>query len=97
MCRGASVITGNWCALVAGDQGVPSPRPLVELVLRAAQPGVRTEAITSNALLLAAGGRVTKHTGKTTLHMAPLHAAKATLMRLIACIRTALSYFRLAG
>jgi hypothetical protein len=40
-------------------------------------------------LLLAAVGRATKHAGKTTLHLTPMHAAKATLMLLIANIRAA--------
>jgi hypothetical protein len=56
---------------------------------RAAKPEARMEAITSRALLLAAVGRATKHAGKTTLHLTPMHAAKATLMLLIANIRAA--------
>ena len=59
---------------------------------RAAKPGARMEAITSRALLLAAVGRATKHAGKTTLYLTPMHAAKATLLLLIANIRRALSH-----
>jgi hypothetical protein len=40
------------------------------------------EAITSRALLLAAVGRATKHAGKTTLYLTPIHTAKTTLMLL---------------
>jgi len=61
---------------------------------RAAKPEARMEAITSRALLLAAVGRATKHAGKTTLHLTPMHAAKATLMLLIANIRAALGHVR---
>jgi len=52
------------------------------------------EAITSRALLLAAVGRSTKHAGKTTIYLTPMHAAKTTLMLLIANIRAALSHVR---
>jgi hypothetical protein len=61
---------------------------------RAAKPEARMEAITSRALLLAAVGRTTRHAGKTTLYLTPMHAAKATLMVLIANIRAALSHVR---
>src|ERR1039457_5853627 len=61
---------------------------------RAAKPEARMEAITSRALLLAAVGRATKHAGQTTLYLTPMHAAKATLMLLIANIRAALSHVR---
>ena len=49
--------------------------------------------MTSRALLLAVG-RATKHAGKTTLYLTPMHAARATLMMLIANIRAALSHVR---
>jgi hypothetical protein len=52
------------------------------------------EAITSRALLLATVGRATRHAGKTTLYLTPIHAAKTTLMLLIANIRAALSHVR---
>ena len=52
------------------------------------------EAITSRALLLAGVGRATQHAGQTTLHLTPMHAAKSTLMQLIANIRAALSHVR---
>ena len=52
------------------------------------------EAITSRALLLAAVGRATKHAGQTTLYLTPMHAAKTTLMLLIANIRAALCHVR---
>jgi len=61
---------------------------------RAAKPGARMEAITSRALLLAAVGRATRHAGKTTLYLTTMHAAKATLMLLIANIRAALGHVR---
>jgi hypothetical protein len=61
---------------------------------RAAKPGARMEAITSRALLLAAVGRATKHGGQTTLYLTPMHAAKETLMLMIANIRTALRHVR---
>jgi len=61
---------------------------------RAAKPGARMEAITSRALLLAAVGRATKHAGKTTLYLTTMHAAKATLMLLVANIRAALGHVR---
>jgi hypothetical protein len=57
---------------------------------RAAKPEARMEAITSRALLLAGVGRATQHAGQTTLHLTPMHAAKAALMVLIANIRAAL-------
>jgi hypothetical protein len=52
------------------------------------------EAITSGALLRAAVGRATKHAGKTTLDLTPMHAAKTNLMRLIANIRAALGHVK---
>jgi len=52
------------------------------------------EAITSRALLLAAVGKATKHAGQTTLYLTPRHAAKTTLMLLIANIRAALSHVK---
>jgi hypothetical protein len=61
---------------------------------RAAKPEARMEAITSRALLLAAVGRATKHAGKTTLDLTPMHAAKTNLMRLIANIRAALGHVK---
>jgi len=61
---------------------------------RAAKPEARMEAITSRALLLAAVGRATKHAGKTTLYLTPMHAARATLMLLIANVRAALGHVR---
>src|SRR5664279_223031 len=61
---------------------------------RAAKSEARMEAITSRALLLAAVGRATKHAGQTTLYLTPMHAAKTTLMLLIANIRAALSHVR---
>ena len=61
---------------------------------RAAKPEARMEAITSRSLLLAGVGRATQHAGQTTLHLTPMHAAKATLMLLIANIRAALSHVR---
>src|SRR5471030_1006633 len=61
---------------------------------RAAKPGARMEAITSRALLLAAVGRATKHGGQTTLYLTPMHAARKTLMLLIANIRGALRHVR---
>lgn len=61
---------------------------------RAAKPEARMEAITSRVLLLAAVGRATKHAGQTTLYLTPMHAARATLMLLIANIRAALTHVR---
>jgi len=61
---------------------------------RAAKPKARMEAITSRALLLASVGRLTKHAGKTSLYLTPMHAARGSLMRLIANIRAALSHVR---
>ena len=61
---------------------------------RAAKPEARMEAITSRALLLAAVGKVTQHAGQTTLYLTPLHAAKTSIMLLIANIRAALSHVR---
>ncbi len=52
------------------------------------------EAITSRALLLAAVGRATRHAGKTTLYLTPMHAAKSTLMLRIANIQAALRHVR---
>jgi hypothetical protein len=52
------------------------------------------EAINSRALLLATVGRTIRHTGQTTLYLTPMHAAKTTLMGLIANIRAALSHVR---
>jgi hypothetical protein len=61
---------------------------------RAAKPEARMEAITSRALLLASVGRATQHAGQTTLYLTPMHAARTTLMDLIANIREALSHVR---
>jgi len=61
---------------------------------RAAKPEARMEAITSRALLLASVGRATQHAGQTTLYLTPMHAARTTLMVLIANIRAALSHVR---
>jgi hypothetical protein len=61
---------------------------------RAAKPEARMEAITSRALLLASVGRATKHAGQTTLYLTPMHAARTTLMILIANIRAALTHVR---
>jgi hypothetical protein len=61
---------------------------------RAAKPEARMEAITSRALLLAAVGRATRHAGKTTLYLTPMHAAKSTLMLRIANIQAALRHVR---
>jgi hypothetical protein len=61
---------------------------------RAAKPEARMEAITSRSLLLAAVGKATQHAGQTTLYLTPLHAAKTTLMLLIANIRAALTHVR---
>ena len=61
---------------------------------RAAKPEARMEAITSRALLLASVGRTIKHAGQTTLYLTPMHAARTTLMILIANIRAALTHVR---
>jgi Transposase DDE domain len=61
---------------------------------RAAKPEARMEAITSRALLLASVGRATKHAGKTTLYLTPMHASRTALMLLIANIRAALGHVR---
>jgi len=61
---------------------------------RAAKPEARMEAITSRALLLASVGRATQHAGQTTLYLTPMHAARTTLMEMIANIRAALSHVR---
>ena len=61
---------------------------------RAAKPEARMEASTSRALLLAGVGRATQHAGQTTLHLTPMHAARSTLMLLIANIRAALRHAR---
>jgi hypothetical protein len=61
---------------------------------RAAKPEARMKAITSRALLLAAVGKAIRHAGKTTLYLTTMHAAKATLMMLIANIRAALGHVR---
>jgi len=55
------------------------------------------EAITSRALLLAGVGRATQHAGQTTLHLTPMHAAKAALMLLIGNIRAAPSHVRMVA
>ncbi len=61
---------------------------------RAAKPEARMEAITSRALLLAGVGRATQHAGQTTLYLTPMHAARKTLMTLVANVRTAISHVR---
>ena len=61
---------------------------------RAVKPEARMEAIASRVLLLAAVGKATKHAGKTTLYLTPMHAARTTLMMRIANIRAALSHVR---
>lgn len=44
--------------------------------------------------LLAAVGRATQHAGKTTLYLTPMHAARKTMMLLIANVRKALQHVR---
>lgn len=61
---------------------------------RAANPEARMEAITSRALLLASVGRATRHAGQTTLYLTPMHAARTTLMMLVANVRAAISHVR---
>jgi hypothetical protein len=61
---------------------------------RAAKPEARMEAITSRALLLAAVGRATQHAGQTMLYLTPMHAARTTLMVLVANVRAAISHVR---
>lgn len=61
---------------------------------RAAKPEARMEAVTSRPLLLAAVGRMTKHAGKTRLHLTPLHACRTTLMRFVANIQAAITHVR---
>jgi hypothetical protein len=61
---------------------------------RAAKPEARMEAITSRALLLASVGRASQHAGQTTLYLTPMHAARTTLMVLIANVRAAISHVK---
>ncbi len=61
---------------------------------RVAKPEARMEAATSRPLLLAAVGRLTRHAGKTRLHMTPLHGCRALLMLLTANIRAAITRVR---
>lgn len=61
---------------------------------RAAKPGVRMEAITIRALLLASVVRAVKHAGQTTLYLTPMHAAIDKLLARIVNIRAALSHVR---
>ena len=67
---------------------------VVELVLCMAKPGARMEAITSRALPLAAVGRATRHAGKITLYLTPMHAARKNLILLIGNVRKALRYVK---
>jgi len=95
--------SGVEVALRPGHRTLPDQRSrrgadlqLVELYCRAAKPEARMEAVTSRALLwLLWPG--TKHAGKTTLYLTPMHAARTTLMMLIANIRAALSHVRTAA
>lgn len=52
------------------------------------------EAITSRALLLAGVGRATQHANQTIIHLTPMHAAKTTLINLVANVRAALTHVR---
>ena len=52
------------------------------------------ETITSRALLLAGVGKVVSHAGQTTIYLTTIHAAKATLMKLIENIHAALQYMK---
>lgn len=61
---------------------------------RAAKPDQHMEAITSRALLLAGVGKAVSHAGQTTLYLTTIHAAKTTLMKLIANIHAALQYIK---
>ena len=61
---------------------------------RAANPKARMEAITSRPLLLAGVGRATKHAGKTTLYLTPMHAAKDKVIAMVDNIRRALAHSR---
>ena len=61
---------------------------------RAAKPDARMEAITSRPLLLAGVARMTKHAGQSILHLTPLHAGRALLMKLISNIRAAIEHIK---
>lgn len=62
--------------------------------VRAANPGARREAITSRPLLLAAVGRCTSHSGKTTLYLTPMHAETTLIKSMIANVQAAITHVR---
>lgn len=70
---------------------------LMEWYVRLAHPKTRLEAITSRPLLLAAVGRMTRHSRVTKLVLAVTHEAAAQIKVLIANVRAGLSHTRSAA
>ena len=62
--------------------------------VRAANPAARREAITSRPLLLAAVGRTTSHSGRTTLYLTPMHAETGLIKSMIANVQAAIAHVR---
>jgi Transposase DDE domain group 1 len=65
--------------------------------VRAANPGARREALTSRPLLLAAVGRATDHSGRTTLYLTPMHAEVGLIKSMIANVHAAILHVRRAA
>jgi hypothetical protein len=62
--------------------------------VRAANPNARREALTSRPLLLAAVGRATSHSQRTTLYLTPMHAEAGLIKSMIANVHAAIRYVR---
>jgi Transposase DDE domain group 1 len=65
--------------------------------VRAANPNARREALTSRPLLLAAVGRATDHSGRTTLYLTPMHAEVGLIKSMIANVHAAIRHVRHAA
>jgi Transposase DDE domain group 1 len=62
--------------------------------VRAANPQVRREALTSRPLLLAAVGRAVHTAGQTLLYLTPMHAQTGLIKTMIANIQAAIGYVK---
>jgi hypothetical protein len=61
---------------------------------RMARPSARLEAVTSRPLLLAAIGRMVRHSGQSQLYLTPMHAAGRVIAAMISTIRAGLRHVK---
>jgi hypothetical protein len=65
--------------------------------VRAANPDMRREALTSRPLLLAAVGRAVRGSGQTTLYLTPMHAEVGLIKSMIANVHAAIQHVKAAA